>query len=198
MAKVELRQHAKIRETKLVVDAPVKHPTKARGIVDLMLSKHRRLHRSDVEHLIVELKAPTVRIGRKELTQIEEYAQAIIADGRFDFANTKWRFWALSNEVDEAALAMRQIANAPEGTVVDNGHLTIVVRRWGQIISENKARLQFFQERLNHSVDKTAALKHLRERYDAILSDTITEEVIEDAEAAQANAGFIGEDEQVD
>lgn len=187
-----LRQHAKARKTKLVIDAPVKHPTKARGIVDLMLSKQRRLHRvSDVEHLVVELKAPKVPIGRKELGQIEEYAQSIISDSRFDKANTRWRFWALSNDVDEDALDMRQIPNAPEGTVVDSSGLTIVVRRWGQIINENKARLQFFQERLNHSVDKTAALKHLRERYDTILSATVTEQVVEAAEFAEAHAGDV-------
>ncbi|MDP4025732.1 ATP-binding protein [Methylobacterium sp. NEAU 140] len=193
-----LRQHAKSLKKKLVIDAPVKHPTKARGIVDLMLSKQRRLHRvSDVEHLVVELKAPTVPIGRKEVVQIEEYAQAIVSDARFDVTNTKWKFWALSNEVDEAALGMRQIPNAPEGTIVDNNGVTIVVRRWGQIINENKARLQFFQERLNHSVDKASALKHLRERYDTILTTTVTEDAIEAAELAEATAGDLSEDAHV-
>lgn len=188
-----LRQHAQARKGKMVIDAPVKHPTKARGIVDLMLSKQRRLHRvSDVEHLVVELKAPTVPIGRKELTQVEEYAQAVIADERFDISTTRWRFWALSNDVDEALLGMRQIKAAPDGTVVDGNNLTIVVRKWSQIISENKSRLQFFQERLNHSIDKASALQHLRERYDAILSSTVTEDAITRAQQADAAAGDIG------
>jgi hypothetical protein len=190
-----LRAHAKATRSRLVIDAPVKHPTKVRGIVDLMLSKQRRLHRAtDLEHLVVELKAPSVKIGRKELAQVEEYAQAVIADGRFDTANTRWRFWALSNDVDDEALEMRQIEGAPDGTVLHNRRLSIVVRRWGQVINENKARLQFFQEKLNHNIDRDAALRHLRERYNPILADTLSDAVLDEARAdetgsAQADGG---------
>src|ERR1051326_7164490 len=68
-----LRQHKKIIGEDIVIDEPVKHVSKSRGIVDLMLSRALRRHRSDeLDHLVVELKAPKVKIGKKEITQVEE------------------------------------------------------------------------------------------------------------------------------
>jgi len=54
----------------LVIDEPAKHISKKRGVVDLMLLPSLRPHRADeLEHLAVE-KAPKVRIGKKEITQV--------------------------------------------------------------------------------------------------------------------------------
>jgi hypothetical protein len=187
-----LRQHARSLGRDIAIDEPVRHPTKERGIVDLMLSKVRRLHRSDVEHLVVELKAPDVTIGRKEINQVEEYVQAVAQDSRFDTAATTWSFWALSREVDEGLLELKQLQREPQGVILKPKNITVLVKTWGQIIAENKARLQFFQEKLEHRIDKGDALKHLRERYDAILSSTLTDEVLE-AEAGQTAPGSDGE-----
>jgi hypothetical protein len=76
------------------IDEPVKHVSKSRGIIDLMLSRALRRHRADeIEHLVVELKAPRVKIGTKEITQTEEYAISVAADSRFKTANgVKWAF----------------------------------------------------------------------------------------------------------
>jgi len=51
------------------------------------------------------------------------------------------------------------------------------VKTWSQIFEDNKARLQFFQEKLEHQVDQGAALKHLQERYSEYLEAVITETV---------------------
>ena len=64
--------------------------------------------------------------------------------------------------------------------------MTIIVKTWAQVISENKARLQFFQEKLEHHVDRGAALQHLRQKYDAILASTITDETLGSAGLAPA------------
>lgn len=177
-----LRKHAKDLGKDIVINRPVKHPTKQRGIIDLMFSRTRRLYRpTDLEHLVVELKAPDVKIGRDEINQIEEYAQAIVQDSRFDVNDTSWSFWVLSRDIDEKALEFKQQEGQPAGVILRKKNVTIWVRKWGQIIEENKARMQFFQEQLAHQVDKGAALKHLRARYENLLSGTVANDAISDA-----------------
>lgn len=86
-----LAEHSKARGVPVLGSDPVLHPEKKRGIVDLMFGKQRRPHgEANVEHLVVELKAPKVKIRQKELTQVENYAQAVVADSRFDKTTTRW------------------------------------------------------------------------------------------------------------
>ncbi len=173
-----LRQHRKILGEDFVIDEPVKHVNKKRGIVDLMLSKALRRHRADeVDHLVVELKAPRVKIDTDEITQIERYAMSVADDSRFRTANgIRWTFWALSDDIGKyGEFRLRSSAN---GIIQQSGNISIGIKTWAQIIQENKARLQFFQEKLEHQVDQGTALRYLQEKYEDFLTGVVTEEVI--------------------
>ncbi len=181
-----LRQHYKILGEDIVIDEPVKHISKSRGIVDLMLSRALRRHRADeIEHLVVELKAPKVKLGKKEITQVEEYAISVSRDPRFRTANgVKWIFWALSDEIDDyGEFRMKQ-----GGIIEQKGNITIGIKTWSQIIQENKARLQFFQEKLEHQADQGTALRYLQEKYEAFLTGVITEEPVLPPEVDDSDA----------
>ena len=168
-----LAQHYKIATGQKAPRGAVKHPSKARGIVDLMFGRQRRLHRAtDLEHLIVELKSPIVAIGPEEITQVEGYMRAIANDSRFDKSTTRWTFWALSKEIDEDYVRFRQQRGEREGTVIAQPNMTAVVRSWSQIISENKARMQFFQESLQHNVTKADALASLKRGYEKVFAES--------------------------
>ena len=54
-------------------------------------------------------------------------------------------------------------------------NIVVGIKTWGQIIEENKARLQFFQERLEHQVDDATALAHLQQKYQSFLSGVVPE-----------------------
>ena len=153
---------------------PVRHVSKKAGIVDLMLSRTLRRHRAEeLEHLVVELKRPRVKIGDEEITQVEKYAISVANDERFRSVKTvKWTFWAVSDDVDEYG-AYRMSAS---GVVSSKANIEVGIKTWGQIIDENKARLQFFQEKLEHQVDDEDALKHLQERYRRFLAGVVAEE----------------------
>src|SRR5690606_24972393 len=70
-----LRKHAKSQPGAKIIDRPVKRADGSVGIVDLMLSRAAKPVRSgEIEHLIVELKRPTVAVGVTELTQAFSYA----------------------------------------------------------------------------------------------------------------------------
>ena len=172
-----LRKHRKLLGKEIVIDKPVKHISQERGIVDLMLSRALRRHRADeLEHLIIELKRPKVKIGVPEVTQIEKYAISVANDERFRTANgITWAFWVISDEVDQYATYRMD-----EGGIISSkNNITVGVKTWAQIIEENKARLQFFQEKLEHQVDDGTALRHLQERYQKFLSGVVSEEHIE-------------------
>ena len=169
-----LRKHQQILREDVQIDEPVKHISQQRGIIDLMLSKTLRRHRAnEVEHLIVELKRPKVKIGNEQVTQVEKYAISVAKDERFrSVGGVRWTFWAISDEVDDYA----KFRMDDTGKVASKDNITVGIKTWGQVIEENKARLQFFQEKLEHQVDDETALKHLQEKYQRFLAGVVSEE----------------------
>ena len=175
-----LRTHRQLLCNDTVIDRPVKHISKERGIVDLMLSRALRRHRADeLEHLVVELKAPRVPIGKDEVNQIEEYAFSVMEDERFKRNNVRWTFWVISDDMDGFAEKRIMEHEQQHGTIYRKGNCVIAIKSWSQVIEDNKARLQFFQEKLEHQVEDETALKHLQDRYEKFLSGVVTDEEID-------------------
>jgi hypothetical protein len=54
-------------------------------------------------------------------------------------------------------------------------NVSIYVKTWAQVLDENRARLQFFQERLEYQADKGASLKHLQDHYAKYLEGVLEE-----------------------
>ena len=52
----------------------------------------------------------------------------------------------------------------------------IGVKTWGEIIEENRARLQFFQEHLQHTADHSDALRYLKDRHSEFLAGVLDED----------------------
>lgn len=176
-----LRKH----QEKFGITAPVNEPvTKvdgSTGIVDLMLSRAIACNREDeIEHLVVELKAPKVKIGQDQCNQIEKYAYAVVEDERFASLSATWNFWIVSNEMEPIAKRKVNQENRQRGILAqtsENGvKVTIWAKEWSQIIRENKHRLRFIQDKLNYSVDQQQGIKHLREIYSEFTKGVIVEE----------------------
>lgn len=165
-----LRKHSQKKGVNIPIDEPVTKVDGSKGIVDLMLSRSIPCNRDDeIEHLVVELKAPKVKIGTAECNQIEEYAYAVIDDERFSSLTATWNFWILSNEVAPVAKKKSNQDGRARGILAQNSEngvrVTIWVKEWSQIIKENKHRLEFIRDKLNCSVDRQQGIQHLREVY---------------------------------
>jgi len=142
-----LEKHRAILDAAIVIDDPVKVVGKKRGIVDLMLSRATRRHRAnDIEHLVVELKAPKVRIGADEITQVRRYALAVSKDERFHTVKgVRWHFWVVSNSYDD--FAKETIEGGPDSArqlIHRKDNISVGIKTWGELIEENRTRLQFF------------------------------------------------------
>ena len=138
----------------------------------------------------MELKRPKVKIGHEEIMQVEKYAISVANDERFrSVTGVKWTFWAISDDVDQYAVYRMD----DRGVISSKDEISVGIKTWGQIIDENKARLQFFQEKLEHQVDDETALKHLQEKYEKFLSGVVPEndseeEIEESPEALRTDA----------
>jgi len=55
-------------------------------------------------------------------------------------------------------------------------NMVVGIKTWGEFIEENRARLQFFQEHLQHSADESAAIRHLQERHSKFLEGVIMDD----------------------
>ena len=172
-----LKKHIEVKDREVEIDTPVKRADGSRGIVDLMFSRNIQLAGAeDREHLVVELKRPKVKIDSKVAAQIESYAFAVADDERFRSVPAKWVFWAVSNDVDQ--IVARKVSQKDRANGIlfqdEEQRVTIWVKTWSQVINDCKARLRFFEERLNYTPDRDSSLEHLKSTYQKYLADLFT------------------------
>jgi hypothetical protein len=167
-------------EKALADDSPVLREDGTEGIIDLMLSRSIPQPKPEKRaHLIVELKRPKAKIDNNALTQLKGYAFAIASDERFKDTTTRWDFWAVSNEMSETVRREATQRDRPEGLIYEqpDGAIKILVKTWGQLIDECKARLRFFQEKLQYQTDEDSALEYLRRTHEKYLPKVLKREV---------------------
>lgn len=156
------------------VDEKVLTEDGVHGIIDLMLSKAVELPRAR-EHLVVELKRPTVKVGVDEITQIEKYAFAVATDERFSGTGVRWEFWVISNDMTDYAWQRSHQDHLPEGMIHRGQDVTIWVRKWGQVFEDCRRRLQFVQDNLNYRSTRDAAIAYLRRTHARYLPSSMEE-----------------------
>ncbi|KII80530.1 ATP-binding protein [Vibrio renipiscarius] len=173
-----LKKHLKAQNVDLIPNKPVTRIDSSRGIVDLMLTQSvPQNHAEQLEHLVIELKAPKVAIGAKEIQQIESYAFAVAADERFNKLDVRWNFWIVSNDTDAFADNRAKQDKTGQGIIYQTDNVTIQIKTWGQLIKECKHRLEFVRSHLDLDVKTTDGLQYLQENY-----SEYTESIILDKE----------------
>jgi hypothetical protein len=142
-----LEAHWQATEDDRSVTAPVTDVEGHTRIIDLMFWKasHGAERR---QHLVVELKRPALVLGQPELAQIANYAVSISRDPRFKSPDVVWEFWLLGDEMDDVVEELVNKRDSPAGLYTDGGNYRIWVRRWAEVIEENRQRLHFFRDHL--------------------------------------------------
>lgn len=194
-----LKTHKDKLDPSIMIDEPVKVINKTRGIIDLMLSRAQRRHRSDdLEHLVIELKAPKVKINATHLSQIEGYALAVEKDPRFNrVQGLRWHFWVISDEYDEQVQARIENGPDPLRRLIQKGpRVSIGVKTWGEILEENNARLQFVKDKLEYSASDEQAVQFLQEKHREFLEGVIEEGEADDSPCVEKKAKNTGRSER--
>src|SRR3546814_13177142 len=92
---------------------------------------------------------------------------AVSRDERFHTVKgVRWHFWIVSNSYDDFARSDIEGGPDPARQLIHRkDNISVGIKTWGELIEENRARLQFFQENLQHSADESAAIRYLHERH---------------------------------
>jgi hypothetical protein len=88
------------------------------------------------EYLIVELKRPSIKIGRKELDQLEDYVTALRTQPDFKHTSTTWSFYLVTGEYDDAIRDRITQKDRPAGLFLEKDNYRVWVKAWSEIIRD--------------------------------------------------------------
>ena len=144
-------------------------------VVDLLLARSVPQTQEQKEHLVIELKAPKVKIGPDQITQIEKYAFAVAGDTRFNMTDVQWDFIVVSGDLTEYAIQKATQSQRMPGLVhsSEDGTIRVWVKTWAQIIGGAKHRHKFVQDTLRYTPGSEEALSYLREVHGKYLPDRL-------------------------
>jgi hypothetical protein len=144
-------------------------------IPDLVLSSSASSYSKHLEYLVVELKRPSVTLGKQELDQIEAYAIAVTDDEQFSQPNITWEFWLIGNNCNEYIERKLQTPGHPHGVALIAPKYRVHVRTWAEVISDSEHRHRFVQEALQARTDEQTGMAYLKQVHAALLPDVLKE-----------------------
>jgi hypothetical protein len=170
-----LKRHLKFLGREELAPEPVLRTDGSIGIVDLMLSRAIERREKLREHLVIELKAPSVNVGTKEISQVKSYAHAVAEDPRFASTNTRWQFWVLSTDVTKDGDRERKQRGRPFGLAYepDDARIQVWIKTWGEVIEDAEHRMKFFQKALNVQATRDQGVEYLRKRHADFIPETL-------------------------
>ncbi len=161
-----LQAHVQLLGRSDLITDPVTDPYGKPRRIDFLFGRALELNRSRREHVVVEIKRPTVIAGREQLAQIEDYATAVVGDSRFDIETVNWDFILVATDLDDHVAQRATQRDKPRGLVHDgeNG-VRIWARRWSEIVADCKHRMKFIRDQLEYDPSSDEAVAFLRATY---------------------------------
>jgi hypothetical protein len=141
-------------------------------IPDLMLWRNYRERRPDeYEFLVIKIKRPGVPLGRKEIAQIEDYADAVTSTPFADSDRTRWVFVLVSDTLDKYADGRAHQDSMAAYTISKPAGARYEIRAypWSVVIRSAKARHEHLRQWLNHNVTLERAMETASAAYDEYL-----------------------------
>lgn len=159
------------------------------GRPDLVLWRAAEVHQNRLEHLVVELKRPSKKLGATEVQQIEMYADAVVEDNRFDRQTTHWEFWLIGDEVDSYVAKRRNQSTTELGVIQKTGQYTILVKLWSEVQRDAFHRHKFVQRNLEWEASRDHSVARMRQKYADMLPHVLLEAASDTAAPSEPGAG---------
>lgn len=152
-----LQRFRTIVEEKNAPRQSIDHPSKDREMDIFMVRKDTK--HDSVNSIIVELKHPKIRLGKKQYDQVKEYMQVILSADEFNASNMSWEFYLIGNKFDDTNYIKNEIENS-------RGHgerflayklpnYKIYVKTWSEVLVDVEIRHQRLLEQLEIQRDIT-------------------------------------------
>ena len=153
----------------LIPDIPPEAAEDLTRIPDICLFRQICPAYEQYEHLVIELKRPTLKLTKKEVDQIEDYALTVSENPLFDKSKTKWKFILLGREFDNYVVNRLKNRTQGEGNFYnsEDGSVSISILKWSSLIQDNKFKYEFLRKKLNHQLsdDPNFASDYLRTKH---------------------------------
>ena len=148
------------------------------GRIDVRLSRVITPRSGEMDYLVVELKRPSKKIDDDVITQVKKYAMAVAGDERFRGVPAKWKFVAISNELNDYARSDWTQTGRPRGLVwaSEKGDITVWVREWAEVINTARARLDFVNASLSYEANRGSSKAYLLKAHAKFIPQTGTVE----------------------
>lgn len=146
------------------------------NITDLFFFNNKILDDGKKEIMVVELKAPTCAISRKELQQIDDYAFTVESYAGLPTENVKYKFILISSKLTAYAQSkLRAARNKYDKPFLydckTGKDIEVYVMEWSEIIEVNKRKLGYLSSSLQIK-DKS-----VKEKFETEYSDIIDEKI---------------------
>lgn len=150
---------------------------------DIFICRQRSIpdnynHDDDIEeNIMVELKRPTVVIGKEQLRQIEDYMDYIIRNDQFNSSTRKWKFFVVSNKIDDY-IQKQYEAFQDKGKrylVKSSGNMEIYAMSWDDVFRTFTTKHKYLLNRLE--LDQKSIREEMKSKgisFDIASSDEIT------------------------
>ena len=119
--------------------------------MDIFAIRQNKLS-TNIEHIVVELKHPSINLGEKELSQVKRYSRVIVSDDRFNASNMQWRFYLVGNGFTNDKYIEGEIGshkqNGDDFLVHSVDNVKIYVMKWSEIITSLEIRFNFLLDKL--------------------------------------------------
>jgi hypothetical protein len=130
--------------------------TDSRKEVDLFLVKTEPENENCQKNIIIEIKRPSIKLGKEEYDQIEKYSIDIMNESICNGENIYWEFYLIGDDYDDY-IAKTKIENAKNNGEIkrgltsnlSDGRIKIYVRKWSDILQvEWGYKMQFLKKKL--------------------------------------------------
>ena len=152
---------------------------------DIFISKSQALPKYSYstfleENIIVELKRPSVVIGKEQFRQIEDYRDIILKEPKFQSQRRKWTFIVVGKEVDDFIKGQyKSFSDKNRPLLVQyQENFEIYAMTWDDVFLTFEHREEFILEKLNFDKqilqDEIETYKKSRAGSDALTKDILS------------------------
>jgi hypothetical protein len=121
----------------------------------------------------VELKRPSVTLGKPELDQIEAYANAITDDIQFNQLDVTWTCWLIGKDYNSYVDRKLQTPGHPRGRALIAPKYRVFVRSWAEVLGDAEHRHQYLKDALAATSDEYAGLDYLNRVHQDLIADAV-------------------------
>jgi len=140
--------------------------------MDILLVRQDQ-YNDKIHNVVLELKHPNKKLGKKFVDQVMTYFDVIFSDPRFNASNMEWSYYLIGNDFSPSGYIEGQLENAkPHGIpslIYKAKNHKIFAKRWSELITEVELRHKFLNDRLQVQREQLATEESAAKTADQVI-----------------------------